>query len=64
MTASMMYWSGRAEELAKGAGLPRTGWFKGDIYLVAAREDFQKRMESKKYTTLIPKGQPAPAKIR
>ena len=30
----------------------------------AAREDFQKRMESRKYTTLIPKGQKAPAKIR
>ena len=32
--------------------------------LVAAREDFQKRMESRKYTTLIPKGQKAPTKIR
>jgi aminobenzoyl-glutamate utilization protein B len=32
--------------------------------LTAAREDFAKRMESKKYTSLIPKGQPAPRKIR
>ena len=32
--------------------------------LVAAREDFQKRMESKKYTSLIPQGQKAPTKIR
>ena len=32
--------------------------------LAAAREDFAKRMESRKYTTLIPKGQNAPLKIR
>lgn len=32
--------------------------------LAAAREDFVKRTESKKYTTLIPKGQKAPSKIR
>lgn len=32
--------------------------------LTAAREDFAKRMESKKYTSLIPKGQNAPLKIR
>lgn len=30
----------------------------------AAREDFAKRMESKKYTSIIPKGQKAPLKIR
>lgn len=32
--------------------------------LAAAREDFAKRTETKKYTTLIPKGQKAPSKIR
>jgi aminobenzoyl-glutamate utilization protein B len=32
--------------------------------LAAARDDFAKRMASKKYTSLIPKGQPAPRKIR
>ncbi len=32
--------------------------------LAAAREDFAKRMESKKYTSLVPKGQKAPTKIR
>ena len=32
--------------------------------VVAARADFVKRMENRKYTTLIPKGQPAPVKIR
>ncbi len=32
--------------------------------LNAAREDFAKRMDQRKYTSLIPKGQKAPAKIR
>jgi aminobenzoyl-glutamate utilization protein B len=32
--------------------------------LTAAKADFRKRMESRKYTTLIPPGQPAPRKIR
>lgn len=32
--------------------------------LSAAREDFAKRMESKKYSSLIPKDQKAPSKIR
>jgi aminobenzoyl-glutamate utilization protein B len=32
--------------------------------LAAVREDFLKRMESRKYTSLIPKGQKAPSKIR
>lgn len=32
--------------------------------LSAARDDFQKRMDARKYTSLIPKGQKAPAKIR
>ena len=32
--------------------------------LRAAREDFTKRMEPRKYTSLIPKGQQAPSKIR
>lgn len=36
---------------------------KSDV-LAAALADFQKRMESRKYTTLIPQGQRAPAKIR
>ncbi len=36
---------------------------KPDI-LTAARDDFAKRMDGRKYTTLIPKGQKAPAKIR
>ena len=38
--------------------------FENPDVLTAAREDFQKRMESRKYTSLIPKGQKAPAKIR
>lgn len=32
--------------------------------LTAAQEDFRQRTESRKYTTLIPPGQPAPRKIR
>lgn len=32
--------------------------------LAAAKQDFTKRMTNRKYTTLIPKGQKAPAKIR
>lgn len=32
--------------------------------LAAVHEDFAKRMEAKKYTSLIPKGQKAPSKIR
>ncbi len=32
--------------------------------IAAAREDFSRRMQSRKYTSLIPKGQKAPAKIR
>jgi aminobenzoyl-glutamate utilization protein B len=32
--------------------------------VAAARADWVQRMEKRKYTTLIPKGQPAPAKIR
>jgi aminobenzoyl-glutamate utilization protein B len=30
----------------------------------AARADFDARMEERKYTTLIPEGQPAPRSIR
>ena len=32
--------------------------------LAAAKRDWQDRMQNRKYTTLIPKGQPAPARIR
>jgi hypothetical protein len=32
--------------------------------LAAARVDFQRRMKDRKYTTLIPKGQKVPSRIR
>jgi aminobenzoyl-glutamate utilization protein B len=32
--------------------------------IAAARADWQQRMKDRKYTTLIPKGQKAPVKIR
>ena len=38
--------------------------FENPDKVAAAKEDFQKRMEKRKYTTLIPKGQKAPVKIR
>ena len=38
--------------------------FEDPDQVTAARDDWEKRMEKRKYTTLIPKGQKPPVKIR
>ena len=49
---------------AKVLAISALDLFEKPDVLTAVREDFQKRMESRKYTSLIPQGQKAPAKIR
>jgi aminobenzoyl-glutamate utilization protein B len=49
---------------AKVLALTALDLFEDPTHLAAARADFQHRMKGRKYTSLIPDGQPAPAKIR